>query len=120
VFDDCSFDGFVTGANTTNQVLDLAVALGVRVLITVLMKLFERRGRGRKENALYRGLDYRARKLVPEILQILKANAIAFPCRRGVETIWLPDRSARARAGRIVSSPSAREDKLVVAAAAIE
>lgn len=120
VFDDCSFDGFVTGANTTNQVLDLAVPLGVRVLITILMKLFERRGRGRKENALYRGLDYRARKLVPEVLQILKANAIAFPCRRGVETIWLPDRSARARAGRIVSSPSAREDKLVVAAAAIE
>jgi hypothetical protein len=84
------------------------------------MKLFERRGRGRKENALYRGLDHRARRLVPEVLLILKANAVAFPCRRGVDTIWLPDRSARARAGRIVASPSAKDDPLVIAAAALE
>jgi len=120
VFDDCSFDGFATGAGTTNQVLDLPVSLGVRVLITVLMKLFERRGRGRRENALYRGLDHRARRLVPDVLQILKANAVAFPCRRGVDTIWLPDRSARARTGRIVSSPSAKDDPLVIAAASLE
>jgi hypothetical protein len=120
VFHDCVFDTFVTGAGTTDQVLDLQLPLGVRVLITVLKKLFERRGRGRKENALYRGLDYRARRLVPDVLQLLKANAVAFPCRRGMDTIWLPDRSARARAGKIVLSPSAREDPLVIAAAELE
>lgn len=117
VFEDCIFDAFATGAGTTNQVLDLQLPLGVRVLITVLKKLFERRGRGRKENSFYRGLDYRARKLVPDVLQLLRTNGIAFPCRRGVETIWLPDRSARTRAGRIVSSPSAKDDPLLVAAA---
>jgi hypothetical protein len=120
VFDDCFFDGFATGAGTTNQILDLQLPLGVRVLVTVLKKLFERRGRGRKENALYRGLDHRARRLVPDVLQLLKANDIAFPCRRGVETIWLPDRSARARAGKIASSPSAKDDPLVIAAAKLE
>ncbi len=117
VFDSCTFEAFEMGAGTTDQVLDLHISLGVRVLITVLKKLFERRGRGRKENALYRGLDYRAKKLVPDILQLLKANAVAFPCRRGVNTIWLPDRSARARAGKIVSSPSAKGDSLVAAVA---
>jgi len=117
VFDDCTFEAFATSAGTTDQVLDLQLPLGVRVLITVLKKLFERRGRGRKENALYRGLDYRARKLVPDVLQLLKANTIALPCRRGVDTIWLPDRSARARAGRIVSSPSTKGDPLLAAAA---
>jgi hypothetical protein len=101
-------------------VLDLQLPLGVRVLVTVLKKLFERKGRGRRENALYRGLDYRAKRLVPEVLQLLKANAIAFPCRRGVETIWLPDRSARARAGKIVASPSVKADSLVLAAAKLE
>lgn len=115
-FEDCVFDAFAMGAGTTNQVLDLQLPLGVRVLITVVKKLFERRGRGRKENSLYRGLDYRARKLVPEVLQLLRANGIAFPCRRGVDTIWLPDRSARTRAGRIVSSPSAKDDPLLIAA----
>ena len=117
VFDDCICEAFAMGAGTTDQVLDLHLPLGVRVLVTVLKKLFERRGRGRKENALYRGLDYRARKLVPDVLQLLRASDIAFPCRRGADTIWLPDRSARARAGRIASSPSAKDDALLVAAA---
>jgi hypothetical protein len=57
---------------------------------------------------------------VPDILQLLKANALAFPCRRGMDTIWLPDRSARARAGKIVSSPSAKDDPLVISAAGLE
>jgi NACHT domain len=119
VFRDCVIDAFATGAGTTNQVLDVQLPLGVRVLITVLKKLFERRGRGRKENALYRGLDHRARRLVPEVLQLLRTHGIAFPCRRGVDTIWLPERSARARVGKIASSPSVKGDPLVVAAAAL-
>jgi hypothetical protein len=120
VFSGCLFEAFASGAGTTNQVLDLHLPLGVRVLVTILKKLFERKGRGRRENALYRGLDYRARRLVPQVLQLLKANKIAFPCRRGVDTVWLPDRSARARAGRIAASPSAKGDPLVIAAAQLE
>ena len=120
VFENCIFENFADGTNTTNQVLDLPISLGVRVLITVLRKLFERKGRGRRENALYRGLDYRAKRLVPEILQLLKSNGVAFTCRRGIDTIWLPDRSARARAGRIVSSPSSRADPLIIAAGKLE
>lgn len=117
VFHDCYFDAFASGAGTTNQVLDLQIPLGARVLVTILKKLFERKGRGRRENALYRGLDHRAKGLVPDVLQLLKANGMASPCRRGVDTIWLPDRSAGARAARIVSSPSARDDGLIIAAA---
>jgi hypothetical protein len=121
VFDqDCIFEEFATGSGTTNEVLDLPLSLGVRVLITILMKLFERRGRGRRENALYRGLDHRAKRLVPDVLQLLKANAFAFPCRRGMDTIWLPDRSVRGRAGTIVASPSAKNDPLIIAASKLE
>jgi hypothetical protein len=116
VFQDCEIDSFAAGAETTNEILDLHLPLGVRVMITILKKLFERRGRGRRENALYRGLDHRARRLVPEVLQLLKANSVALPCRRGVETLWLPERSSKARAGRIISSPFAKDDLLVVAA----
>ncbi len=36
VFNECVFDTFSMGAGTTNQVLDLHVPLGIRVLITVL------------------------------------------------------------------------------------
>lgn len=120
VFTDCVFDAFASGAATTNQVLDLDLPRGVRVLVTVLKKLFERKGRGRRENAFYRGLDHRSRGLVPQVLQLLKTSGVACPCRRGVDTIWMPDRSARSRAGRIVSSPSAKGDPLVTAAAQLE
>jgi hypothetical protein len=116
VFLECDIDSFASGADTTNDILDLHLPLGVRVMITILKKLFERRGRGRRENALYRGLDHRAKRLVPDVLQLLKANGIALPCRRGVETLWLPERSSKARAGRIIASPSSKEDPLVVAA----
>ena len=39
-------------ARTTDSVLSLDLPLGVRVLLTVLKKLYERRGSGRRENAL--------------------------------------------------------------------
>jgi hypothetical protein len=116
VFEDCSFESFAAGAGTTNDVLELQIPLGSRVLLTVLMKLFERRGRGRKENALHRGLDHRARRLVPDVLQLLQTHDIAYPCRKGVETLWIPNRSARARVGQILASPSQRGDVLVVQA----
>lgn len=120
VFDECVIDSFASTASTTDQVLDLHAPMGVRVLITVLKKLFERRGSGRKENSFYRGLDHRAKRFVPDVLQLLKSHGIAYPCRRASNTVWLPERSARARAAKIVASPSAREDTLVIAAAHFE
>ncbi len=120
VFEDCDIESFLLAADTTNQVLDLPYALGVRVLITVLKKLFERKGRGRKENALYRGLDHRARRLVPDVLHLLRSEGIAYPCRIGNETVWMPDRSARPRAGRILASPSAKNDDLLVKASRLQ
>ena len=78
-FEECIVDLFATETGTTNQVLDLPFAGGVRVLITVLKKLFERPGNGRRENALYRGLDHRAKRLVPDVLQLLKSHRIRLP-----------------------------------------
>lgn len=117
VFDGCDIESYGAGAGTTDAVLGLPVAMGVRVLITVIKKLFERRGRGRRENALYRGLDHRARQFVPDVLQLIRAHGLAFPCRMGNDTVWLPDRASQPRAGRIVASPTSKDDPLVVAAA---
>ena len=119
VFEDCTFDQFASCAETTNDVLELHLSLGVRVLLTILKKLFEQKGRGRKENALYRGLDHRAKQMVPQILELLQSEKVAFPSRRGTETIWLPDRAASARAARILAAPSLKADALVVAASEV-
>ena len=102
---DCIIDNFIEGAGTTAAVLTLDLPLGTRVCLTVLKKIYERRGSGRKENALYRGLNQRARNVVPGVLQALKSEGLAVPYRRKTETIWLPGRDRR-RAGRLIAAPS--------------
>ena len=111
---------FATETGTTNQVLDLPFAGGVRVLITVLKKLFERPGNGRRENALYRGLDHRAKRLVPDVLQLLKSHRIAYP----IDALQIPfgcriDPHGLGQGGSSLH-PSAKEDSLVVEASRLE
>lgn len=93
--------------------MGLGLPLGARVLLTVLKKLYQRRGSGRKENALVRGLDHHARRLVPDILRLIQREGLAAPLRRGEVTIWIPDRSSMRRVGRIVAAPTSRDDPLL-------
>ena len=109
---ECIVDYFVEAAETTAAVLTLGLPLGTLVCLTVLKKIYERRGSGRRENALYRGLDQRARQLVPEVLQALKAEKLVFPYRRKGETIWLAGRDRR-RVGRIIAAPNAMDDPVL-------
>ncbi len=102
---DCIIDNFIEAAGTTAAVLTLDLPLGTRVCLTVLKKIYERRGSGRKENALYRGLNQSARNVVPGVLQALKSEGLAVPYRRKTETIWLSGRDRR-RASRLIAAPS--------------
>jgi hypothetical protein len=121
VFDsECIIDDFSTQAETTSAILDLDLPLGTRVLMTVLKKLYQRKGRGRKENALHRGLDHQARRLVPDVLKLLHAEDLATPYRRGDMTIWLPNRIGMSRVGKIISSPSGSSDPLLVKSAELD
>ena len=110
--DECMVDYFVEAAETTAAVLMLDLPLGTRVCLTVLKKIYERRGSGRKENALYRGLDQRARRLVPGVLQVLKSQRLAVPYRRKGERIWLAGRDRR-RASRMIAAPNAVSDAVL-------
>jgi hypothetical protein len=115
-FVDCEIDKFISDADTTSSVLALELPLGVKVLLTVLKKLYEQKGAGRRENALYRGLDHRAQRYVPQVLKLISQANLAATCKRGADTIWLPDRSSRTRVGRIIASPATADDSLLSAA----
>jgi len=119
-FEECEIEEFSAEASTTNSVLALDLPLGVRVLLTVVKKLYERRGSGRRENALFRGLDHRSRRIVPVVLKLLQREGLATFCKRGTDTIWLSDRASRKRVGRIIASPTAADDPLLSAARALE
>lgn len=110
----CIFEEFVQSSATTASVLSLDLPLGVKVLVTILKKLYEQRGTGRRENALFRGLDHRSQRHVRPILRILEKHECAQKIIRGSDSIWLPLRSNMKRISRIIAAPSTVNDPLVV------
>lgn len=110
----CVIDKFIKTAQTTADVLTLDLPMGTRVCLTILKKLYEQSGSGRRENALHRGLDNRARRYVPEILGLLQSERLALPDKSRGTTIWRPDRSQRARVGRMMAAPTTAKDAILV------
>ena len=114
LFDEhCIVDATETPDTTTDEILGLALSVGTRVLLTVLQKLYRQRGRGRKEGALFRGLDHRDRRVVPDVLRLLQTEGLAIPNKSGGEIVWLPTRRSLRRVGRIMSSPRAEIDPVI-------
>jgi len=107
---------FVDEARTNADILDLPIPLSVKVLMTVLRKLFVQAGRGRKENAFYRGLDARAKAYVPEILTLVWQLHFASPQKISGPTVWFPNRSRARDVHEILSSPQQSLQPLVVRA----
>ena len=110
----CDIDEFVETADTTSSVLDLDLPLGVRVCLTILKKLYQQAGAGRRENALHRGLDSRARRLVSRVLRVLQSEGLAFIDRSGSNNIWRPIADMRPRVRRVISSPSRSDDQVLI------
>jgi hypothetical protein len=115
----CEFDRFQDPGETNSALLRLEVPLGVRVLLTMLRKLYQQSGSGRREMAFHRGLDHAARRLVPTILDILRREGLALRYRKFEDVIWHPDRSQMTRVGRIIASPRECNDPIVAEVADI-
>ncbi len=117
----CSIDEFEETAKTTQAILSLSLPLSTKVLITILKKLYAQSGSGRKESALYRGLDSRAQELVPEIIQLIKREGFAVKLQQNGD-IWLPSRNGeiRRRALKILSSPTTSKDTIIIQSHNIE
>jgi hypothetical protein len=118
-FEDCMFEAFTESAATNSAILGSSLATGTKVLLTVLRKLYLQRGAGRREAALFRGLDHRDRRLVPEVLGLISASGLAVRARTGETTIWQPVRAQTARVRRLLAAPNLSTDALVAASAAL-
>ena len=110
---ECVFDTFVGPAETAADVLSLDLPLGARVCITVLKKVYEQAGGGRRENALYRGMDNHARMFVPEVLRVLQSERLLVADRSRRQTIWRGVGAARARVGQLIAAPNATTDSAI-------
>ncbi|QWG14286.1 hypothetical protein KMZ29_06270 [Bradyrhizobium sediminis] len=116
-FRDCDVSSFVLGGNTAAQILHLDIPEGLKILLTVLRKLFLQPGSGRQEAAFYRGaLDSRAERIVPEVLNLIARFSIAEKSRyRGLD-LWRPNRTETFRVRQILAAPMTSPDPLVKAA----
>lgn len=103
-----SIDGismYVDEVQTNSDILDLPLPMATKVLMTMLRKLFVQPGKGRKENAFFRGLDSRGRVYVQEILKILQQFEFATPHKINGPIVWFPNRSRTKEAHAILQSP---------------
>jgi hypothetical protein len=101
-------------AQTNADILDLPIPTSTKVLMTILRKLFVQAGRGRKENAFYRGLDGRAKVYVPAILALIEQMNFASPHKISGPVVWFPNRSVANEAHSILQSPQQNNNNLAV------
>lgn len=112
-FIDCEVLDYADSTARNNSILQTDLPIASKVLLTVLNKLFNQAGRGRRENALYRGLDQRARGLVPQIIALIQEFGFASPTKSRNQIIWLPRRDKTRRVNEILSHPSTTADLLM-------
>lgn len=109
----CEFEEFSSQTTTSAAILRAEIPEGIAVLLTILRKLFLQSGSGRRNSALYRGLDHRTRRLVPNVLTILQSENIVTRVRSSNRTIWVPSRNQSNRIKKIINSPIRSNDSLV-------
>lgn len=107
-----------TDADSPNaQVMhDNSIPLPVRVLITIINKLYKKHGSERKENAFSRGITQQSSKYVPDILAILRSEGIATSRTVSGVRMWSSVRTSRERALTILGDPVTGSDAALIAA----
>lgn len=115
-FVDCYVDTYASASTTVSSVLDLKIPAGAKVLITLLRKLFVQSLSGRKENALFKGLDGEHQAKVKEVISLLVSHGLIVNSGRAGETIWIPVRRHTGRALGIIAAPSGSKDRVMIEA----
>ncbi|MFC5751687.1 NACHT domain-containing protein [Actinomadura rugatobispora] len=105
-FIDCEVEKFSTVSETTSGIMDLKISPERRVALTVLKKVYNQPGSGRKEEALSRGLDMASRELVPNVLNRLVSDGWLHPVSSRGKIIYVPVKGRRAAALQALESPN--------------
>ncbi|MEV4387227.1 NACHT domain-containing protein [Micromonospora sp. NPDC049580] len=114
-FSDCDFEQFDLATRTTQGILGMvSLNPSQRVALTILKKLYAQRGTGRRENALYRGLDDKHRGLVPSVLDSLVSSGLAVRAKQLSNKIVLPSRGQGVRVKRLLEAPTQSQESFFI------
>ncbi|MCY1077934.1 NACHT domain-containing protein [Archangium lansingense] len=110
----CYITNFDTQQQTNASIVaDPSIPGPLRVLLTILRKLYLQKGSGRQERALSRGLDPSLRTFVSNVLEIVDRHRLAFPVRLSGITVWQPLAGRRSRVSAILTSGTSSTDSAV-------
>ncbi|MFI6644420.1 NACHT domain-containing protein [Streptomyces sp. NPDC050504] len=112
-FVNCEVAQFDAQMSTAKGILALKTTPLNKVLLTILKKIYAQRGTGRKESALYRGLDSKHRELVPDAIQRLTGEGLVTIARSSNTRIYLPVRGMASRVRRILQAPQSSDDSIL-------
>lgn len=106
IFKSCDIDILESRLTTTNAIMSTTLATQIKVLISILKKIYIQKGSGRLESAFYRGLDTNAKKYVEDILRLLCSEGLTSIYTRKGNSIYLPIKKHFSRVGKIISDPN--------------
>jgi hypothetical protein len=112
-FIDCEISEYTDEYSVNSEVLGTSLPLGIRVLVVTLRKIFKQYGSSRMESALYRGLDQRAKMIVPSVIDLLFRNGFIVETGRKGKITYSGTKSKRNEALKIIQSPNTSGSKLV-------
>ena len=104
---------------TNGAVMKSTLPEPVKVLLTILRKLFMQRGTGRQYGALRRGLPTGLIRYVDSIIAMVKANGFAEDVYVDRRTILIPNRTRSADALAIINGPNTSTDPLITSVRAL-
>jgi hypothetical protein len=111
-FKACEIEHFADGAETNTAITNSDLPAQIRVLVTILRKLFVQSLSGRQVSALRRGIDLQSQRYVDDILKTLIRHNLATKYGGDSEVI-IPVRRQRHRATAIIASPLGCKDPVV-------
>ena len=104
-FDKCDIETFADDVQTNSSVFKIEAPAGIKILLSILKKLFNQSLSGRDEGAFYRGIDLSYKTIVPEVLAILRKFNFAVKSDKGSDDVWLPIRRKKSEVVEILSAP---------------
>ncbi|TQM63728.1 NACHT domain-containing protein [Humibacillus xanthopallidus] len=91
---------------TTNGIMGLTLDLDDRVALSVLHKVYAKRGSGRKDSALPRGLDQAAKERLPHVLTELLSSGLLSSTSRGNVVLYLPVKGISTQVAELLAAPN--------------
>lgn len=89
--------------------------LSVRVLLTILRKLYIQGGGGRRENAFSRGLDPKMQRFVDPVLELIESEGLASRVKNRGYAVWYTTSGQKSRVVNILTNYGRSDDPVVVA-----